>query len=80
MTTSADGAHEREARPRSAAYDEGFEAFPVSLPFAPLDILNEYQREFYDGWIAAAYMTFGHVEIESRLQVMPGPASKSRES
>ena len=80
MTMSADGAYEREAPPRSAAYDEGFRTFPVSLPFAPLDLLNEYQRDFYEGWIAAARSVFGSAGSESGLQMMPDPAPGHRES
>ncbi len=59
MTAAADGTKGR----RSAAYEEGFHSFPVSLPFAPLGVLSEHQRAFYEGWLAAAYELFANSDL-----------------
>ena len=80
MTTPAHRAYEREAPPRSAAYDEGFHTFPISLPFAPLDVLSEYQRDFYEGWIAAARTVFGSVGSDPGWEATPHPATGHRDT
>lgn len=59
MAPSAHCACEREASCGSAAYEEGFHSFPVSLPFAPFGALTEHQRAYYEGWTAAACGVFG---------------------